>query len=444
MLIQRYDDRADATEDTSAIDSKIFEALNKPVTKSDVNKPIENAGGVTFGTITSTQNTTSSGNTGTTITTGGINYEKIFDEYITATEEHFNETVNFFKFMIDNYNYGMLSLVSNDRDYKSGGPTTSSASGATIYGKPNDVERNIGKVFSKIEDNIDNDLDPIIKVIKDAGFSDSLLKKMKKNYKKFIKEIEGDYSTNILNEIQTITIKQQNYAQFYRKLNFIENGTTSTNGYDGKILSNGKVEIYEISSTTLSSPSVYVNTLDEIRGDYNKVSNDTTNFYNLLKNDKFKVEEKGFDPSTVTYTLNEVYEYITDQYTKLLYFGLSKMFLDKNKLEEFKKALVEGGIAGTSSPSVITQKIDEITSELVTIMEKQHSTEMKMIEGFINDPSYQKYKKYTEVTKGKQRAFTYLVKTNAPNSVEKDLKDLYKSVNENNNKGTFIGKVKFK
>jgi len=436
-----YDERADATEDTSAIDSKIFEALNKPVTKSDVNKPIENKGGTTIGSITNSQTTTVSGNT---TTTGDINYEQVFDEYLGATESYFSDIPNFMKFVIDNYNYGMLMLVNSKRDYQNGSPATSSCATAKIYGKPNDVERFIGKVFNTIYDQIDNETDIIMLRLKDTGFVGADLKKIGKNYKNFVKKIEQNYSTEILNEIQTLTSKQQGYSQFYRKLNFVENGTISSFGYDGKVLSNGKTEIYTISATSLSAPSTYADTLLELRGDYNKVSTDTLNFINLLK-DKNLIVDNGYDPSNSTYKIPENYNYIeTPATVKVLYFGLSKMFLDPAKVEEFKKALVQGNLNTISQPSSLTEKINLVVTEIITDFEKQHKLEQKIIEEFLNGSDYPKYKKYTEVGRQKQRSFTFTLNSNPPNSIEKDLKDLYKSVNENNNKDTFIGKVTFK
>jgi len=98
---EMYDERAEATEDTSKLDKEIVEFLtNNPPTvgQSNVNNQQKTDGGNTIGTQTIT-GSTSSGSTGT------IGYKTFVENFISQTDGYFTGTLNFFDNILTNYNY---------------------------------------------------------------------------------------------------------------------------------------------------------------------------------------------------------------------------------------------------------------------------------------------------------------------------------------------------
>jgi hypothetical protein len=118
---------------------------------------------------------------------------------------------------------------------------------------------------------------------------------------------------------------------------------------------------------------------------------------------------------------------------------MSKVYLDSSLLEVFKKELVDG----ISDQRLITAINNQIEN-LKTNFTNQQNIDKKLINDFLNGSDYVLYKPFNTITKGKTREFTFVSNNGAPNSIKKDLKNIYKDVNENNDKDTFIGKIKFK
>jgi hypothetical protein len=433
-----YDERADATEDTSAIDKKIFDALIPPVTKSDVNKPIENKGGATIGEVTSS--TTQSG-----VTSGTITYRKIFDEFLDGTQNYFTNVTNYASGLINDYNYGVLLASQTDRQYVNCSPNTSSCNGGKIYGKSDNWENNMNDIFNEIQSSISALNDPIQVNVCPTGqnlYADKDLRQLRRNYEKYVKNYKTTLISEINQKIQELVGNEVTYVQFYRKLNFVENGTSSPTGYDGYVNEKGDPVIYDISANTLSSPSVYPDTLAELRGDYLKVASATTSFYSLLITKKLIYDQSPFTSGLATnfeYSYPQGYDRVVQNSYQGYYIGMSKVYLDSSLLEVFKKELVDG----ISDQRLITAINNQIEN-LKTNFTNQQNIDKKLINDFLNGSDYVLYKPFNTITKGKTREFTFVSNNGAPNSIKKDLKNIYKDVNENNDKDTFIGKIKFK
>jgi hypothetical protein len=433
-----YDERADATEDTSAIDERIFNALIPPVTKSDVNKPKENKGGSTIGEVTSA--TTQSG-----ITSGTITYQKIFDEFLENTKSFFLGVTNFTSGMINDFNYGALLLTQQEREYTNCAPSTSSCNGGKIFGKPNNLDNKIDSLFDDIISSIDNQFDPIQIVVCPTGqnlFPDKDLRQFKKNYEKFVKNIKSEYISDVTQKINELTSSQLAYAQFYNKLNFVENGTSNPIGYDGYIDDKGNATIYEITGKTLGSPSTYATTLDELRGEYAIVSSATTGYNDLLINKKLIYNDNPFTTAggnNNAYSMPDGYERVIQDSWQGYYIGLSRVYINSTKLEEFKTSLTKE-LTSESFIRQLKEQIDNVSLNFIN----QHNIDKKISDDFDKSSEYSEYKTFSKVTKGKSRIFTFTSNENAPNSIKNDLKSLYKNVNENNDKETYTGKIKFK
>jgi len=113
-----YDERATATEDTSARDKYVVEKIlaNQPtVTQNQVQNQQPKKGGDTIGTILSTTPIS-----GTTNETGEIEYSSLMKELSDQTNNYFKTVFNQLKTIQNTTNYGMLQLVGFKRKYSKG------------------------------------------------------------------------------------------------------------------------------------------------------------------------------------------------------------------------------------------------------------------------------------------------------------------------------------
>jgi hypothetical protein len=154
-----YDERATATEDTSALDKKIFDSIvaNSSNGKNEtVNNQQPNKGGTPIGEIKTTPATIGD--------TGEILYGKVMDSLLDVSTKYYTNIPNQMEKVILQYNYGTLQLMNSIRDYTDG---TIGGKKKTniIYGKP-DITKQTKTLFEKVITFIkEGDVNPIIKYI---------------------------------------------------------------------------------------------------------------------------------------------------------------------------------------------------------------------------------------------------------------------------------------
>lgn len=111
-----YDERSVWTEDTSALDKSVVDAILASQTLStviNVDNPPTNNGGTTIGEII-TNIPVPNGQT------GEIGYQKIMDSLLTDTKTYFEAVVNQLQKLTLNTNYGIEQLVNDSRLYSKG------------------------------------------------------------------------------------------------------------------------------------------------------------------------------------------------------------------------------------------------------------------------------------------------------------------------------------
>jgi hypothetical protein len=118
------------------------------------------------------------------------------------------------------------------------------------------------------------------------------------------------------------------------------------------------------------------------------------------------------------------------------------VFLDSNKQAEFKSKILQGDLKNENQPVSLSESLDTIVNSISNNMKTENNSDKQLINDFINGTEYVNYQRYTNVTKGKPRQFTFETKSASTTEIQ-DLKNIYKSVNVDNNKQTFNGKVKF-
>jgi hypothetical protein len=171
-----YDERATATEDTSALDAKVVQAIldaQPTATVNNVDNSLLNNGGNTIGNIL----------TNIPITDGQCDS------------------------IIKSYNYGVWQLMTQDRLYSLGHFNIDGGKlDVPIYGKPGgdgnvSVENKINTLFSTLLSDINADnpsnKNPIIKGLINYNFTDSVIQKVKTNLNNYINDYKGEFSNGI-------------------------------------------------------------------------------------------------------------------------------------------------------------------------------------------------------------------------------------------------------
>ncbi len=422
---EMYDERAEATEDTSKLDKQVFQSIldNQPVTTTnDVPNQIENPGGTYIGTILISSASTNG-------ETGEIKYETIMDNLIDETNKYFENIVNQSKSIVETYNYGMLQLTTQEKNYQNGDLVGQTAK---IFGKPQNIEDKINTLFNDVVSDIQGDTNPVLLILSSTKFSDNNLRDIKKNMIDYVNNQKTDISNGLFKLIQNIVDFEQDYVQIIRKLNYI-----NTNS-DGKILSDGSSYVLNLSATTdvNASSNNVANTYLELVADATIVANDLVQFLTEL-------ETAGID--TTTYVSGGEFDSIkiSTPEEQRFYMAMSQVFTDSSKLSNFIDSVINGNLLSVTNPAPLKDKFSSAVYEVASSYQSEFAEEKKKINDFITGSVYTKYKTYTPYSKGKTRKFTYDTQPAATDTQKKELQNLYKPKNVDTDPSTFLGKIKF-
>jgi hypothetical protein len=425
---EMYDDRADVTEDTTAIDNELVSAIfnNEPVaTINDVSNVIENDGGDTIGRIL-----TVTPNTGGT-QTGTISYTTFVDEIVNQTKEYFDETNKFITSTINQYGYGLFKQFSTYRKYFKGDLNDFNVSKypTKIYGKTG-YEGNIGAISVLLQGIVTVGNDAFHEGLPDGTpISDRL--GLTTNFNTLIQNKANSGFPDLASSMNDFANKQANYIQFFRKMDFILSST------DGKILNNNSPKIYDLSGTT---------TLTAMTSDYQVISDDLNNFSTLLGDNRlYPTGDNSYvDSSPGLYFTPFINSNIlqNNNNINLIYTMFASDLLDDGKRQKFKDDLIKN----ITTQSTI-DSINNTINVLVTEFNKERQKEIEDINSILSGSGYDKYLNYNPLDsngksiKGKERTVNFT--TSDGTEEQKDrIKKIYSSENNGSN-DKFNDKKKF-
>jgi hypothetical protein len=341
----------------------------------------------------------------------------------------------------------MFQLVNYERNYKSGNTITNTASlvDTKLYGKPNDFEKRINKLSSKIKEDINNDTNPIITIFLDIpslADKDNIIRDTKSKLKKYVESVEKEIIRDIAQPINTIVDTEQNLIKTFNKLNVVTTkklGNVQTlTGLDGKILPDGNVKIYNLTGDAT--------VFDKLITEYLTVAktlNDYANLENATKivpspTSQFYDNEKCFE--TTEYSLSNIF---TDE-GKRFYTLLSQTFTNKDKYE-----LLFVEFVSTPEVEAIPGAREDLTSRLdslkVLYEEAYSKDKLRMKEGS-NNTEFLKLKTFKLEDSTNRRLLYNTQPLNSndglTNDKKKEITQIYGQTNWDNDKKTFNGKVK--
>ena len=397
-----YDERAVATEDTTAIDKELIqrikdqESINKFI---DENGELPNPVGDTIGTITSTI-AVDGGFTGETT------YQKLMDGLLTETKNYYEFIPNKIKTFINENNYGVWQLVSSSRKYYEGEfkfGDSDSPELVSIYGMSDKVQEKIDESFNYLTDDINDGVDPIISELKKFNFKNSEIESVKTNMVKYVNDYKVGFSTPIFTKVAEITKQQTDMVQVFRKVNLI------LDKIDGKRPEKIIPIIYNLTPTNQvdTSDIPLEDTQQVMVSDYYKVSENMNNYINnVLVGDELFIDNSGgsfydtFGPGSFLTSSDEL-ENLVDQHMFII---LSNIFDDKDKLNDFVNKVITDDL---SSNKRLKRKFEKVCDDFAKKVRRELREENKMIDKFLKSDKYVKFIKEDPYTHGKTRVFNY-------------------------------------
>ena len=308
-----YDERATATEDVSNLDQIVLQGIpkDKEVEPPVVQNKQQNSGGSTIGVILNS-NVAESGETGT------ISYRGIMKSLVDEAQNYFGTVVGKCDSIATAYNYGILQIITSNREYTDGDVGTFQSE---IFGKVKELEKGINKLFDGVISDISKNDNVIISGFTSKGYEPDgpVIKTIRENMITYIKGINADFVSGLNVELQSLLEQQQKLINIIDKLNFV------TKDYDGKINSDGSALVYNV---ILASVGDFIS-------DVEIVGNDLKEFMETLGG-KGIITPNGTE---VDYPTKEIQDKVEQDFFKVV----SQTFLDKNKLEEFRTFLLPNG-----------------------------------------------------------------------------------------------------
>jgi hypothetical protein len=433
---EMYDERADITEDTTAIDNELLNSIlnNEPLsTISDVNNIPKNEGAEVIGTILE-NNPDPSG-----IQTGKISYKTIFDSYIDGQSGYFESFTGFIQKTITDFNYGVYKQVKTNRLFSTG-YSNNLNSGKTefeIFGRSDNWKELLTNVGAKLKEFIDGETELIIFNLKNKNVKSVDLDIIKNNYKNLIDEKVNNGFASLGSQINEFATNQVNFLQTLRKLDVVSTLT------DGKILADKSVKIYVLTGVTLTGATESGgDSMVKLVSDYTTTTANFTGYMNTLttKFISFGVSEA---PDVFFETFSSMN---SSGATNVCYTLFSNDILDTNKKQNFINNLKKNISTGQTEiiNTVITDRVEEYST--IFNLEKEETT--KAFDLIINGPNYLSYKNYNpqdsngKAVKGLERNANFV--TSGGTITQEDfIRNLYSSVNINNDNTSFNDKKTF-
>jgi hypothetical protein len=404
---EMYDERADATEDTSEIDNNLYKQIQEnQIVKTQGVVSQNNPGGTYIGAVVGTE-INSTGFTGT------INYEPI----ITDTKENVRSYVyaltNNLQAIATERGWGFMTEMNRlSRFYENG---TFDVNNVQIYGSPQNIQGRVDSIFATAIEYFNNDQGYILEYLSERPITNKNKRAVKKNLTDFVTNKKTFISGNMVLKFNEVNNEQVALVKNINKLNYV-----TTQLSDGFINQKGETTITTITLPTLptDSPFKEITTLSENLNDF-LLSN--------LTNAEIFEASPNIEESPGQY----YYEYLT----------LYEDIIEKDFRIKFIEYLLTN--VSEDEKSAIQAYLNAVIGKMISFdgyQKEKDRTEKQFGEAFVTiNQIYEVYNPFQEST-----GFVFnLTQNTSPNSTQIDeLKNLYDGINTGPNT-TFNGKEKF-
>ncbi len=265
---EMYDERAEATYDTSELDENFVEGLSFDTPFSIKNANVENPkdGSEPIGTITRQELETTTGNTLPSIS-GDINYKSIMNDLLGKNTEYQETVIASLQCIADFYGELGMRLYTTDRKYTSGDFVLSDTlppDTAILYGKSFGLDQKFETQFQKCNTDIDNDVFPLIPS-NTKKYKRKDIKKYKKKLKEIVEVVKSGFVSPMNVESQKLVDKELELTNLLDKVNVV------ATKIDGIINDKGNPVVYRLTGTSEvfdTSVRKFSDTYQEMMFDY--------------------------------------------------------------------------------------------------------------------------------------------------------------------------------
>lgn len=427
-----YDERATATEDISARDKYVVEKIlsqQPTVTTSEVQNTQPKKGGNTIGAILSDTQ---------------IDYTTQMNDFWNKTKEYFDTVIDTHTSIIKNYNIGIIDLLYYDRNFSEGKfDEYGISSTLPIYGKPNNIETKINKLFDSVTSDVSKRNDPfMIEIDKSKTLKFSEKRELERRLIGFIENKKSDFSINLNNDLTNLVNIQQDYIQNIRKFNLILTKT------DGSLNGENLPNVYNLSGDTF----------DLLKTNYTKIKDkhtlfftDTNNIilnyrYLFLKKERYNTSDSlfiddnsGKTPKPASWAFGNITisnEYATNRFYQIM----AQTFFIENDRNSLKSYLLDSQVFGDKNKVGI-----EIDKAIATCVKLYNEYTQNNINDYNKIKDSETYKSLVQspLNDNDKYVLDYIQTTEGTQDQKKRIIDLYSSTNLNNEFKTYDGKVKF-
>jgi len=423
---EMYDERAEATEDTTAVDKALLEALynEEPIINvNDVNNTTQNEGGNTFGIITQASQTENG------IQSGSTQYKDFFNGFIDVSKDYFTNLFTNYENLVNEYGLGIWAQINLERDFNEGyfdNLKTPNSNILKIYGKPLNWQENLQQLKEEILDSIDNEDDELAYNIKNSNqISNNTKNIMLDNYISLVEQQINTGFISLETYVQNISNLQINMTKYMSKMDVV-----SFSG-DGKILADGNTKIYNLSGNSVNGND----SLQEFFNDYLEVvSGETTSialFEVDFRNIIFYEQNYLIDTPTLSQPFFKGYFVLGYDYDNLDYMLFKNIILDNTKREKFIADITKNITKEVDKPFA-NAIVNSTTTGWATAFAKQVNFEKDWIETqreefqFGGYPNFNPQRNGTSV-RDKDRPMSFATGPNT--TIETAIKEIYASVN---------------
>jgi hypothetical protein len=428
-----YDERATATEDVSARDKYVVEKIlsqQPPVTTAEIQNTQPKKGGNTIGAILSDTQ---------------IDYTSQINDFWKKTTEYFDTVIDTHATLVKNFNRGVVDLLFNERNFNVGKfDEYGTSSELPIYGKPNNVENKVNKLFEETVSDIKKRNDPFMVIIdKSNNLKNTDKKEIERRLIKFVEDSKTEFSLNLNNDLSNLINIQQDYIQNIRKFNLILTKT------DGSLTSDNKPLTYNLSADTSSG-----DTYNLLKTSYTKIKDKHITFFNepsniiqndqllFLANNKYLPKDALFNdirtgqPSWVKSDSN----INNDDARNRFYQVMAQIFYTDTKKSALKEFILNSQVY--SNKTVVGNEIDKAIDDCVKTYNNYTKNNIEVYGKIKNSTAYKDLTQ-SPLNDADKYVFGYVTTNSGTNDQNKRISDLYSTNNLNNDFKTFDGKVKF-
>jgi hypothetical protein len=436
-----YDDRAEATEDTLEFDKKFYEDLKAALEAQQEEKTQEEPpkeGGEAIGDLQAKS-----------LSAGTINYKNIMNKLAKSSNEYYINVFNKLQEVVDKYNYGILQIYNENRNYSNGNffEFNSSKTKSEIFGRSSQYEQKIIDAQKQLIKRIENDDLPIIKElnrIKDIRDDD--VRSFKLKLKEFLNDkVYPDYITQLSNIDSQMSKNQIDLVTYISKINYVMTDR------DGKVSKDGVPTVYKISADT--------KIVDAFKSDFKNISSGMTNFLETLEKEDLLTKPKDYDNpdsykvligNSAKVKIKDSKDSVSfkDDGEKNFYLLLNRVILDENQRNSLINLLTQTKNANskTTEPSVIDSynRFKSMVANCLNARADLYKQEdLKSKELF--EKNKQKYQNpQVPFAENIERVFDYeIMSSPSDKDRERLIGLLYTTINLNNDNKTFNGKKKF-